>query len=87
VVHSQPRLVCALILATRQAGWSGSGKHFEVVYLLLWYFGPLNQRVPQLDFVGVSETARGVGMPLVYLAATLALLGGAIVGRRRQVRG
>jgi hypothetical protein len=47
----------------------------------------LNQLVPQLDFKGVSETARAAGMPLVYLAATLALLGGAIIGRRRQVRG
>jgi ABC-type transport system involved in multi-copper enzyme maturation permease subunit len=73
-------------LALALAVWSGSGKLFEVVYMLLWYFGPLNQLVPQLDFMGVSETARGIGMPLVYLAATLALLGGAIVGRRRQVQ-
>jgi ABC-type transport system involved in multi-copper enzyme maturation permease subunit len=74
-------------LALALAVWSGSGKLFEVVYLLLWYFGPLNQLVPQLDFMGVSETARAAGMPLVYLAATLALLGGAIVGRRRQIQG
>jgi len=73
-------------LALALAVWSGSGKLFEVVYLLLWYFGPLNQLVPQLDFMGISETARAAGMPLVYLAATLALLGGAILGRRRQIQ-
>jgi hypothetical protein len=55
--------------------------------MLLWYFGPLNQLVPQPDFMGVSDSARADGIPLVYLAATLVLLGGAIVGRRRQVRG
>jgi ABC-type transport system involved in multi-copper enzyme maturation permease subunit len=72
----------ALVLAV----WSGNGKLFEVVYILLWWFGPLNQLVPQLDFMGVSESAGAAGMPLVYLAATLVLLGGAIVGRRRQIQ-
>jgi hypothetical protein len=55
--------------------------------MVLWYFGPMNQIVPQLDFMGVSDTARATGMPLVYLIATLALLGSAIVGRRRQLQG
>ena len=73
-------------LALALTVWSGSGKLFEVVYMLLWWFGPLNQLVPQLDFMGVSDSARAGGMPLVYLAATLALLGGAVVGRRWQIQ-
>ncbi len=74
-------------LAVALAVWSGSGKLFEVVYMLLWWFGPLNQIVPQLDFMGVSETARAAGMPLIYLVITVAVLGGALVGRRRQLQG
>jgi hypothetical protein len=54
--------------------------------MLLWWFGPLNQLVPPLDFIGASDSARAGGMPLVYLAATVALLGGAIIGRRRQIQ-
>ena len=74
-------------LAVALAVWSGSGKLFEVVYMLLWWFGPLNQIVPQLDFMGVSDTARAAGMPLIYLVITVAVLGGALVGRRRQLQG
>jgi ABC-type transport system involved in multi-copper enzyme maturation permease subunit len=73
-------------LALTLAVWSGSGKLFEVVYMLLWWFGPLNQLVPQLDFMGVSDSARAGGMPLVYLTTTLALLGSAIIGRWRQIQ-
>jgi hypothetical protein len=74
-------------LALALATWSGSGKLFEVTYMVLWYFGPLRQIVPQFDFMGVSDTARAAGMPLVYLVVTVALLGCAIVGRRRQLQG
>ena len=74
-------------LALALASWSGSSKLFEVIYMVLWYFGPMNQIVPQLDFMGVSDTARAAGMPLVYLVVTLALMGIAIVGRRRQLQG
>jgi ABC-type transport system involved in multi-copper enzyme maturation permease subunit len=74
-------------LALALAVWSGSGKLFEVVYMLLWYFGPLNHLVPPLDFMCVSDTARAAGMPPVYLVVTVVLLGIAIVGRRRQIQG
>jgi hypothetical protein len=74
-------------LALALATWSGSGKLFEVTYMVLWYFGPLRQIVPQFDFMGVSDSARAAGMPLVYLVVTVALLGSAFVGRRRQIQG
>jgi hypothetical protein len=71
-------------LALALGVWSGGGKLFEVIYLLLWYLGPL-QHVPAMDFLGAAPAAVAKGMPLVYLAAT-ALLGAATVaGRRRQL--
>ncbi|MES1243292.1 MAG: ABC transporter permease [Acidobacteriota bacterium] len=60
--------------------WSGSGKLFEALYLLLWYIGPMN-RTPQLDYLG----ATGHGQPLVWLAATAALAAAAALGRRQQL--
>jgi hypothetical protein len=58
--------------------WSGSSKLFEIIYLLLWYVGPVNQ-LPALDFSGGSA-------PVLFFASTLVLAGLALVGRRRQVQ-
>jgi hypothetical protein len=66
--------------------WSGSGKLFEVVYLFLWYIGPLN-RTRSLDFMGVVPAGVRTGMPLVWLALTVGLGVAAVVGRRRQIAG
>jgi hypothetical protein len=66
--------------------WSGSSKLFEVIYLVLWYIGPMNQ-VPAMDYAGATAAGLAQGMPLVYLAATAALLGAAVAGRRRQLAG
>ncbi len=75
------------ILALALAVWSGGSKLFEVVYLVLWYAGPMNKILPHLDFMGASGMALGVRLPLVYLLATLVLFSLAIVGRRRQLQG
>jgi hypothetical protein len=64
--------------------WTGSGKLFEVGYLVLWYVGPLN-RVPRLDYLGLVPDERGTH--LAFLAIALALLALAYAGRARQVRG
>lgn len=64
--------------------WTGSGKLFEVGYLLLWYVGPLNH-VPQLDYLGATPGAHGAHA--AFLALALALLALAYAGRARQVRG
>jgi hypothetical protein len=66
--------------------WSGSGKLFEVVYLFLWYIGPLN-RMRSLDFMGVVPEGVRTGMPVVWLALTVGLGVAAVVGRRRQLAG
>jgi len=71
-------------LALALGVWSGSSKTFEVVYFLLWYAGPMNQ-VPVLDYLGATDEAVAAGMPLLYLALTLLLLGLAFAGRQRQI--
>ena len=74
-------------LAIALAVWSGGSKLFEVVYLALWYAGPMNQFLPQLDFIGASGQAASFGTPLIFLVATVVLMGIALIGRQRQLRG
>ena len=66
--------------------WSGSSKLFEVIYLVIWYIGPMNQ-VPTMDYTGATTAGLASGMPLVYLGVTTLLLGAAVAGRRRQLAG
>jgi hypothetical protein len=73
-------------LALALAVWSGSSKLFEVVYLALWYAGPMNQFLPQLDFLGASDRAISSGTPLIFLIVTLALMGAALIGRQRKIQ-
>lgn len=64
--------------------WSGSGKLFEILYLVLWYLGPM-QRVTPLDYLGSIPEAVKSGVPLAYLAATGLLMLVAVMGRKRQL--
>ncbi|HEV7507381.1 MAG TPA: ABC transporter permease [Thermoanaerobaculia bacterium] len=64
--------------------WSGTSKAFEVIYLFLWYIGPLNQ-TRSLDFMGAVPAAVKAGIPLVWLAATVALGVAGVAGRKRQL--
>jgi hypothetical protein len=72
-------------LALALGVWSGTGKVFEAVYLLLWYIGPLN-RTAALDFMGSAPQTVASGMPLVFLAITAALGTAAVLGRKRQLQ-
>lgn len=72
-------------LALALGVWSGGSKLFEVVYVLLWYAGPVN-RVAFLDYMGATTDAVAMGVPLYYLAVTVLLLGFVWVGRRRQTQ-
>ena len=71
-------------LALALGVWSGSGKLFEIIFLLFWYLGPM-QRVPALDYLGAVPQAVKTGMPLAYLAATGLLMVAAVAGRKRQL--
>jgi len=68
-------------LALALGVWSGTSKPFEIVYLTLWYLGPLNN-VPNLDFIG----ARSNGHPQVFIPLALALIAFAFFGRSRQLQ-
>ena len=65
--------------------WIGTSKVFEALYSTLWYIGPLNG-VPGFDFTGGASGALTVRYALVHLALSGALLLGALLGRRRQLR-
>ena len=69
-------------LALAAGAWSGGGKLFQVVYLMLWYVGIL-QGLRWLDFAGVTPENAAVNIPL-YAAAAVVLLALSIIGRQRQ---
>ncbi len=61
--------------------WSDSSKLFEVLYVTMWYFGPLN-KIAALDFTGASTDTSW----RLYLALALVLAVFAFAGRLRQLR-
>jgi hypothetical protein len=68
-------------LALALGVWSGTSKPFEIVYVSLWYLGPLN-KVPGLDFIG----AQSDGNLQFFIPLSLALIAFACWGRARQLR-
>lgn len=70
-------------LALALGVWSGSNKLFEVVYMLLWYAGPLSQ-VESLDFMGSGANVQ-LERIIIYGLTTTGLLILAVLGRRRQL--
>jgi hypothetical protein len=65
---------------------AGSPRPFEVVYLLLWYAGPMNH-VAELDYTGATLPARAAGVAWIYLALAAALFAVAWAARSRPERG
>ena len=72
-------------LAVALGIWSGSGKLFQMVFMLMWYLGPLN-KWDVMDFMGASQQSLDRGLFLYYLLATIILLMLAVIGRVRQVK-
>jgi hypothetical protein len=68
-------------LALALGVWSGSSKPFEIVYVSLWYLGPLN-KVPGLDFIGAQTNGR----PEFFIPLSMALIAFAFWGRARQLQ-
>jgi hypothetical protein len=66
-------------LALACGTWTGNSRLCEILYLLLWYAGPL-ERVPVVDFSGAT------GITPVTPVATAALLALAWTGRGRRLR-
>ena len=68
-------------LAIGLGTWTGSGKLFEVSYLLLWYV--VVNRVPALDYTGASAGSAGAAPPLFWAALAAALFALGLAGRAR----
>jgi hypothetical protein len=66
--------------------WTGNGRLFEALYLLLWYAGPMNH-TPILDYAATRADTLAAGTPLRFAIATVALAGLAVLGRARRIRG
>jgi hypothetical protein len=90
LLGGQPILLVSLLagavfipsLALAVGSWTGSSKAFEVIYVVLWYLGPINH-LRALDFIG---TADPVDLPWPYLVVALALLTLGLAGRWKQLR-
>lgn len=74
-----PSLALLLGVAT------GSGRAFQVAWMVLWYLGPLNG-VAAFDAVGATAAGVGAGAPWAYAAASLGLVALAALARQHQVR-
>ena len=57
---------------------------FEVLYVVWWYVGSID-RVPALDFMGVTPQSVAEGVSGIYVLATSVLVFAAFVGRRRRL--
>jgi hypothetical protein len=68
-------------LALAAGVWSKTNKLFEIVYMLIWYIGPLN-RVPQFDYSGAASN----GHPEFFIPLAVALVVAAFYGRKRQLQ-
>jgi hypothetical protein len=71
-------------LALALGSWSGGSKLFEVVYLLWWYAGAVNQ-VETLNFMGTGTYVNLNGLGAYWIGSGL-LLGMVFLGRWRQLR-
>jgi hypothetical protein len=58
-------LVCGVI--------TGGRKLFEVLYIFLWYVGPLN-KVPQLDYIGVTSRSAEIGIPICFAVLAIGFM-------------
>jgi len=58
--------ICTLGLVL--GNFSKSKRLFEIIYLILWYLGPMNS-IPYFDFLGLSK-----GYPTFYLGLSIILL-------------
>ena len=61
--------------------WSGTSKLFEILYMLIWYLGPMN-KLTALDYIG----SHGNGRPEFFIPFSIVLIVFALIGRARQIR-
>jgi hypothetical protein len=62
--------------------WTRTAKVFEIVYLLVWYLGPLHPRdLPALDYLGATNASIAAGMPATFGLIAVGLWGLAFAAR------
>jgi hypothetical protein len=69
-------------MALALGSWTGSSKAFEVIYVVLWYLGPINH-LTALDYIGTADLG---GLTWLYLLLSLGLLAIGLAGRWKQIR-
>lgn len=62
----------------------GSERPLQILLLIFWYLGPLNG-LAAFDITGATPEALAQGIPWYYLAASLPLVGLALLARRQQI--
>ena len=90
-LSDSPRLAAWLIaaafvpaLALAAGVVSGSRRLFEVLYILIWYVGPMNQ-LPIVDYTGLADGTVAAGAPVTFAIAAILLLSAAAVFRARRL--
>ena len=61
--------------------WSNSHKLFEVLYVTMWYLGPMN-KVYEVDYLGANSDGN-IGF---FIPLSIALIIAAFIGRARQLQ-
>jgi hypothetical protein len=81
--------VAAFFIPTLALGCAilcGNQRLFEVIYITLWFLGPMGSKGTGLDFMGVHPEVVTQGIHWRYLGLTILMLILAFIGRQRQLR-
>jgi hypothetical protein len=68
-------------LALASGVWSGTSKLFEILYMTIWYIGPI-EGLGILDYLGANSN----GNIRFFIPLSIALIAVAFIGRARQLR-
>ncbi|MBD7911570.1 MULTISPECIES: hypothetical protein [Clostridium] len=63
---------------------SGNTILFELIYMALWYLGPLN-KIPVFDFLGFTKESISMGTPIIYALISVILIFIALLSRIKKV--
>ncbi|WBW97167.1 hypothetical protein [Oceanirhabdus sp. W0125-5] len=65
--------------------WTGKPKVFEIVYMILWYIGPINS-IPEFDYMGVTSMSIEKGITFIFLILTIVFLVFGYIGRIKRIK-
>ncbi|HSQ76251.1 MAG TPA: hypothetical protein VLT13_11875, partial [Bacteroidota bacterium] len=74
-------------LALALGVWSQTNRLFEIVYVLIWYLGPVHPlEMPGLDFMGAADASIAAGVPALVAVAGVLFVLLAMAGRWVRMR-